>query len=277
MSDTKTPTKEQILEAIKKLEKNPHDKIGILSDIGIGVVGAAGAGYAASIFGASLFFGLIPVAAPLAVVAGGAALGGLALVGVKKMFIDGTFDDGKKAEMLKQLKEQLMEMEAKERASKLEDSDKAKFILLLKEPVRLDLISLKDAQNLMANVENGQVPLKEAYKLVQDLIKSAPTGGLALVGVKKMFIDGTFDDGKKAEMLKQLKEQLREAEAKERASKLEDSDKTKFILLLKEPVRLDLISPKDAQNLMANVENGQVPLKEAYKLVQDLIKSAPTR
>ena len=46
MSDTKNPTKEQILKAIEKLEKNPHDKIGILSDIGIGVVGAAGAGYA---------------------------------------------------------------------------------------------------------------------------------------------------------------------------------------------------------------------------------------
>ncbi|MBD2040526.1 hypothetical protein [Microcoleus sp. FACHB-672] len=176
MSDTKTPTKEQILKAIEELEKNPHDKIGILSDIGIGVVGAAGAGYAASVLGASAaFFGLLPVAAPLAVVAGGAALGGLALVGLKKMFIDGTFDDGKKAEMLKQLKKQLMEMEAKERASKLEDSDKTKFILLLKEPVRLDLISPKDAQSLMANVENGQVPLKEAYKLVQDLIKSAPT------------------------------------------------------------------------------------------------------
>lgn len=175
MSDTKTPSKEQILKAIENLEKNPHDKIGILSDIGIGVVGAAGAGYAASVFGASaIFFGLVPVAAPIAVVAGGAALGGLALVGLKKMLFDGTFDEGKKAEMLTQLKEQLREMEAKERASKLGDSDKTKFILLLKEPVRLDLISPKDAQDLIAAVESGQVPLKEAYKLVQDLIKSAP-------------------------------------------------------------------------------------------------------
>ena len=176
MSETKTPNKEQILKAIEKLEKNPHDKIGILSDIGIGVVGAAGAGYAASLLGASaLFFGLVPVAAPIAVVAGGAALGGLALVGIKKMLFDGTFDEGKKSEMLKQLKENLRQVEAKERASKLGDSDKNQFYVLLKDPVELELISPKDAQDLIAAVESGQVPLKEAYQLVQDLIKSAPT------------------------------------------------------------------------------------------------------
>jgi hypothetical protein len=176
MSETKTPNKEQILKAIEKLEKNPHDKIGILSDIGIGVVGAAGAGYAASLLGASaLFFGLVPVAAPIAVVAGGAALGGLALVGIKKMLFDGTFDEGKKAEMLKQLKENLRQVEAKERASKLGDSDKNQFYVLLKDPVELELISPKDAQDLIAAVESGQVPLQEAYQLVQDLIKSAPT------------------------------------------------------------------------------------------------------
>lgn len=176
MSETKNPNKEQILKAIEKLEKNPHDKVGILSDIGIGVVGAAGAGYAASVLGASaIFFGLVPVAAPIAVVAGGAALGGLALVGIKKMLFDGTFDEGKKAEMLKQLKEKLREVEAKERVSKLGDSDKNQFYILLKDPVALDLISPKDAQDLIAAVESGQMPLKEAYQLVQDLIKSAHT------------------------------------------------------------------------------------------------------
>lgn len=36
MSANKTPTKEQILKAIEQLEKNPHDKLGILAEIGIG-------------------------------------------------------------------------------------------------------------------------------------------------------------------------------------------------------------------------------------------------
>ncbi len=41
-----------------------------------------------------------------------------------------------------------------------------------------------------------------------------------------------------------------------------------------EPVRLDLISPKDAQDLIRAVENGQIPLKNAIKMVEDVIKSA---
>jgi hypothetical protein len=118
MSANKTPTKDQILKSIEQLEKNPHDKLAILGDIGIGVVGAVGAGAAAAAFGgASFLFGLITVAPPVGLVVGGAALGAAALVGAKRMLFDGTFDQGKKAEMLKQLKEQLRDVEAKERAS----------------------------------------------------------------------------------------------------------------------------------------------------------------
>src|SRR4028118_1489042 len=108
MSGNKTLTKEQILKSIEQLEKNPHDKLGILADIGLGVVGAASAGAAAAAFGGgSILFGLIAVAPPVGLVVGGAALGAAALVGVKRMLFDGTFDQGKQAEILKQLKEQL--------------------------------------------------------------------------------------------------------------------------------------------------------------------------
>ena len=174
MSANKTPTKEQILKSIEQLEKNPHDKLGILADIGIGVVGAAGAGAAAAAFGgASFFFGLVAVAPPVGLVVGGAALGAAALVGVKRMLFDGTFDQGKQAEMLKRLKEQLRDVEAKERGYKLEDSDKTKFIVSLKEPVRLNLISPKDAQDLIRAVESGQMAIKEAIKMVKDVIEAA--------------------------------------------------------------------------------------------------------
>lgn len=44
--------------------------------------------------------------------------------------------------------------------------------------------------------------------------------------------------------------------------------------MLKEPIRLDLISPQDGQSLMQAVESGQMPLKEAYQLVEEIIKSA---
>lgn len=176
MSENKTPTKEQILKAIEQLEKNPHDKLGILADIGIGAVGAVGAGAAVAAFGGiPILFGLFTLAPPVGLVVGGAALGAAALVGAKRIFFDGTSNDGKKAEMLKQLYEQKKDFEAKERASKLGDNDKTKFIILLKEPVRLNLISPQDAQDLIRAVENGQMSLKEAYHLVENVIKSAKT------------------------------------------------------------------------------------------------------
>ena len=138
------------------------------------MVGAAGAGAAVAAFGGiPLLFGLITVAPPVGLVVGGAALGAAALVGVKRMFFDGTFDQGKQAEMLKRLKEQLTDVEAKERGSKLEDSDKTKFIVSLKEPVRLNLISPKDAQDLIRAVESGKMAIKEAIKMVKDVIEAA--------------------------------------------------------------------------------------------------------
>ena len=174
MSGNKSVNKEQILKAIEQLEKNPHDKLGILADIGIGVVGAGAAGAAVAAFGGtSILFGLIAVAPPVGLVVGGAALGAAALVGAKRIFFDGTFNEGKKAEMLKQLKEQLREVETKERASKLGESDKTKFIVSLKEPVRLNLISPKEAQDLMRAVESGQIPIKEAINMVKAIIEAA--------------------------------------------------------------------------------------------------------
>ena len=174
MFANKTPTKEQILKSIEQLEKNPHDKLGILADIGIGVVGAASAGAAAAAFGgASFLFGLITVAPPVGLVVGGAVLGAAALVGAKRMLFDSTFDDGKKAEMLENLKQQARDIEAKERASNLQDSDKTKFIVSLKEPVRLDLISPQDAQDLISAVESGKIAIKEAIKMVEDVVKAA--------------------------------------------------------------------------------------------------------
>ena len=174
MSGNKTLTKEQILKAIEELEKNPHDKLGILADVGVGVVGAGAAGAAVAAFGGqAIFFGLIAVAPPVGLVVGGAALGAAALVGAKRIFFDGTSNEGKKAEILKQLNELLREVEAKERASKLEDSDKTKFIVSLKEPVRLNLITPKEAQDLMRAVESGQIPIKEAINMVKAIVEAA--------------------------------------------------------------------------------------------------------
>lgn len=187
MSGNKSLTKEQIIKAIEQLEKNPNDKLGILADVGIvgvgTVLGAGAAGTVAAAAGATAlpivttvgsWLGLSLLGAtPVGWVVGTAAAGGAIAYGVSRLTKGGGYNEAKQAEMLKQLKEQQREIETKERASKLGDSDKTKFIVSLKEPVRLNLISPQDAQNLMRAVESGQMPIKEAIKMVQAVVESA--------------------------------------------------------------------------------------------------------
>lgn len=163
--------KKQLLKMIDQLEKNPHDKVQIFTDVGLLGAGAVAGGLLAAELGATaIFFGLVTVAAPVGVVVGGAALGGAALVGVKKWLFDGTFNEGKKAELLRQYKDQLRDVERKEKASNIKENDKTKFITLLKEPIQLDLIKPEEAQQLIEAVEGGQIPLHEAYQLVMNVL-----------------------------------------------------------------------------------------------------------
>ncbi|MBD1814055.1 hypothetical protein NDA07_21835 [Microcoleus vaginatus DQ-U2] len=182
MSGNKTLTKEQILKAIEELEKNPDDKLGILGDVGITALGAIGAGVAVSAAGVTTSIPIITaitgigmvVAAPLGLVAGAALAGGAACYGVSRLIKGGGYNEAKKKELIQQLNEQLREVETKERASKLGESDKkTKFIVSLKEPVRLNLITPQDAQHLMRAVETGQMPIKEAINMVKAIVEAA--------------------------------------------------------------------------------------------------------
>jgi len=168
-------SKEELLKAIEQIENNPDDRINFLTDIGAIGVGAVGAGAAAFAFGGTavpILFGLItiPVAAPIGVVAGAAALGGAALFGVKRFLIDGTHQQGQREEILRQLKEKLRELETEERKSTIGENDKNKFYSFLKEPLKLNLISPEDAQRLMELVEKGELSISDAYQVVQDIL-----------------------------------------------------------------------------------------------------------
>ncbi len=168
---TKKLSKKELLKVIEQLEKNPNDKVQIFTDMGLLTAGAVAGGILAAEIGASaIFFGLVAVAAPVGLVVGGAALGGLALVGVKKWFVDGTAREGKRQALLETYYQQLQETSAKERASNIKDYDKTKFITLLKEPIALDLIKPQEAQELIEAVEGGQIPLPEAYQLVMNVL-----------------------------------------------------------------------------------------------------------
>ncbi len=179
MADKQKLTKEELIKLIEQLEKDPNDRIGILGDVGVTALGAAGAGTAAALFGSTIAsiplvtaltgisFGV--VAAPFAAVAGAAVVGGTAVYGVSRLIKDGGFNEGKRRQLLNELNEKLKEIEINERQSNLNDRDKTDFYSFLKEPLKYKLIGPDDANQLIKSVESGQISLSVAYKLVRDL------------------------------------------------------------------------------------------------------------
>jgi len=178
MSSNQNPTKEQLLAAIKRLKQNPHDKVGILGDIGITAAGA-GAGVAAGallgtttasipIITALTGIGIV-VAAPVTLVAGAALAGGATLYGLSRLIKDGGFQEGKRDELLREYEERLRDIEAKERCSEVKKQDLTDFYVLLEDALKLNLISNEDAYQLIQAIELGQIPLSEADMLVKKL------------------------------------------------------------------------------------------------------------
>lgn len=178
MSNNQKPTKEQLLKTIERLKQNPHDKVGILGDIGITAAGAAGAAGIAAFFGATTAsipiitaltgIGMV-VAAPITLVAGAAVAGGATLYGISRLIKDGGFHEGKRDEMLREYEEKLRDIEVKERCSEVKKQDLTDFHVFLEDPLKLNLISAEDAYRLIQSVELGQIPLSEAYKLARQL------------------------------------------------------------------------------------------------------------
>ena len=174
-------TKEELIKLIERLEKNPDDRVGIFADIGVTALGAIGGGAVAAAFGTSIAsipiftaitgIGMV-VAAPFVLVAGAAVAGGAVVYGVSRLIKDGGFHEGKRSQLLNELRENLKEVKAKERQSNLDERDKTKLYSFLKEPLRYDLITPEEAQQLMEAVETGQIPLSEAYKLIENILSS---------------------------------------------------------------------------------------------------------
>ncbi|MEP0859303.1 hypothetical protein [Trichocoleus sp. DQ-U1] len=195
MSNKQELTKEQLIKIIEQLEKNPNDRVGILGNVGVTALGAAGSGAAAALVFApttsipiiTAVTGLAAVgAAPVTLVAGAAVVGGAAVYGLSRLIKGGGFNEGKRNQLLNEYKEKLKEAEAKERQSNFNEHDKTEFYSFLKEPLKHNLISPDDAQQLMQAVENGHISLSEAYKLVGQVFSDSKTAGQVLSDSKTM-------------------------------------------------------------------------------------------
>jgi hypothetical protein len=185
MSADSKITKKQLLKMIDVLEKNPNDKIRILGDSGVTLVGvglgAAAAGTLASTAGVTSIFGFTTAASWLGVTAvaatpvgwviGGAAVAGMAAYGVSRIIHNGGLAEGRKFELLQKYREATNSIEAKERAGSIKDTDKTEFIVSTRELIDKDVISPEEAFELIEHVEQGRIPIAYAYLMIQNLLE----------------------------------------------------------------------------------------------------------
>jgi hypothetical protein len=179
MSNNQEFTEEELIKRIEELKNNPNDRVGLIADAGVAALGAGGAGAAAAVLGETIAsipiitavtgFGVV-IAAPVALVAGAAVVGGATVYGVSRFIKDGGFHEGKRKQLLNEYEEQLREVQAKKRRSNIDEHDKTRFNLLLKEALTNNLISPDDAQQLTQSVENGYISISEACELVEQIL-----------------------------------------------------------------------------------------------------------
>ena len=184
MSAIPKATKKQLIRMIDELENNPHDKVRILGDTGITitgtVLGAAAAGSLASAAGATSIFGLttaaswfgvsIVAATPVGWIIGCATAGGAIAYGVSRMIHGGGLSEGRKFELLQKYREDTRNMIAKERSGNIDDTERTRFILSMRELIDKNVISSDKAFRLIEQVEQGRIHLSQAYTLLQALI-----------------------------------------------------------------------------------------------------------
>ncbi|MDP2903376.1 MAG: hypothetical protein Q8N96_09765 [Methylovulum sp.] len=184
MSTINRPTKEQLLKIIDELEKNPHDKVRILGDAGITLAGAglgvAAAGTLASAAGVTSIWGLTTAASwvgvtavsatPVGWIIGSAAVAGAVVYGVSRFIYDGGLAEERKLELLRKYKEEARKIEEKERAGSITDEDRTKFIVSIRELIEKNAIATERAQSLIEYVEQGRIPISQAYLLIQKIL-----------------------------------------------------------------------------------------------------------
>lgn len=175
MSEAERLSKQELLELLEKLEKNPNKWWDVLAGTGIFTLGGIGGGAAAAVFGATTTS--IPIvtaltgmtlvaAAPVAVVAGGAVAGGAAFLGIASLMKNIGFHQGKQEQIKRNAQEEKEECDRQEREANFKKANQRGFYYLLRDKLQHDLLEASDAQNLLQHVVNGRIALNEAQSLL---------------------------------------------------------------------------------------------------------------
>lgn len=181
-------TREDYIEALKKLEKSSSDRIGLLGELGVAatgtVAGVLGAGSVASFLGATTILGssalaglaggILVVTTPVGWVLGTAAAGSAVAYSIAKLVKSGGVNDERKQQSIVGIKEKISEFQINiQTENKGNDISKLarSFTLLLKN----DLISQEEVTSIMQGIENGQINSDTAFSIMNSLLDEMNT------------------------------------------------------------------------------------------------------
>ena len=184
MSAPTKVTKRQLLRLIDQLKKNPDDKGRILGDIGITIIGAglgaAAAGTLATAAGVTSIFGVTSIAGwlgltvvsatPVGWVVGVAVATGTAAYTVSRLIRNGSMSEGAKEDLVIRYREEARVIAAKEAAGTIEDGDRTRFIVTLRDLIDKDVIPPDVAFRFIEQIEAGSVPLSQALLMIHSLL-----------------------------------------------------------------------------------------------------------
>lgn len=183
MAKSPAVSRKQILRMIDELETSPNDKMRILGESGITLVGAglgaasaatlAGAAGATTVLGSTTLAGALPfvaAATPVGWVIGSAAAAGFMVFAIARLIRGGGLAEGRKYELLSHYREREQELRARESAGEITEVDRTQFIVALREIVEKDAIRPDQAFRLIEQVEAGRISLTQAFSTLQILV-----------------------------------------------------------------------------------------------------------
>ena len=103
------------------------------------------------------------------------------------------------------------------------------------------------------------------------VLGGAAAAGAVAYTVSRLIRNGGMSEGKKAELLNRYRAEARIIATKEEAGNIADSDRTRFIVALRDLISKDVVPPDVAFRFIEQVERGGLPISQAFSLINSLL------
>lgn len=172
---------EEYIAALEKMRKSPRDRIGILGDLGVTVIGAtaggalagtlAGAAGATTLMGSStaatLLGGIFVTATPVGWVIGTAAAGGVLGFGIARLVRSGGQSDARRKAYERELKQIIAERQSSPPQADVTETEFSSLINAIEPLIRSNSIPQKQATRLLDVVINRKIAPADALALLE--------------------------------------------------------------------------------------------------------------